>query len=105
MPLEPVDPNERFRSRRRQARRRRAIRRVLLLTVVALTAAALALGISFLGGRDGRPAASAERPTASAGSGAATVKPDPEPVAMPDEVRGVHVTMALASLDGKLEEF
>jgi hypothetical protein len=105
MLLEPVDPNERFRSRRRQARRRRAIRRVVLLTVVALTAAALALGMSFLGGRDGRPAANAERPAASAGSAAATAKADPEPVAMPDEVRGVHVTMALASLDGKLQEF
>ena len=105
MLLEPVDPNERFRSRRHQARRRRAIRRVVLLTIVALAAAAVALGMSFLGGRDGRPAAGTERPDASSGSPAAPVEPAPEPVAMPDEVRGVHVTMALASLDGKLEEF
>ena len=103
MLLEPVDPNERFRSRRRQARRRRAIRRVVLLTLVAVTAAALALGMSFLGG-NGRPAANAERDAGSAAP-AAPAKPDPEPVAMPDEVRGVHVTMALASLEGKLGEY
>jgi len=29
----------------------------------------------------------------------------PQPRALPDEVRGVHVTMALASLEGKLEEY
>ena len=28
-----------------------------------------------------------------------------QPRALPDEVRGIHVTMALASLDGKLEEY
>jgi len=38
MLLEPVDPNERFRERRRRARRSRAIRRVLLLTLVAVAA-------------------------------------------------------------------
>jgi hypothetical protein len=104
MLLEPVDPNERFRSRRRQARRRRAIRRVVLLTLVAVTAAALALGMSFLGG-NGRPAANADRDAGSSTPAAAPAKPDPEPVAMPDEVRGVHVTMALASLEGKLGEY
>jgi len=31
--------------------------------------------------------------------------PLPQPRALPDEVRGVHVTMALASLDGKLDEY
>ena len=28
-----------------------------------------------------------------------------QPRALPDEVRGIHVTMALASLDGKLAEY
>jgi hypothetical protein len=105
MLLEPVDPNERFRSRRQQARRRRAIRRVVLLGVVAVAAAVVALGMSFLGGRDGRQPTSAGAPSSPASTPAAPAEPDPEPVAMPDEVRGVHVTMALASLDGKLEEF
>ena len=105
MLLEPLDPNERFRSRRQQARRRRAVRRVVLLTVVALSAAVVALGMSFLGGSEGRPAASADRPGAPESSPATTAEPDPEPVAMPEEIRGVHVTMALASLDGKLDEY
>jgi hypothetical protein len=105
MLLEPVDPNERFRSRRQQARRRRAIRRVVLLGAVAVAAAVVALGMSFLGGRDGRQPTSAGAPSSPASTPAAPAEPDPEPVAMPDEVRGVHVTMALASLDGKLEEF
>ena len=106
MLLEPVDPNERFRSRRHQARRRRAIRRVVLLAVVAVAAAVVALGMSFLGGRDGGQPGSAGAPGSSGSTpAAAQAEPDPEPVAMPVEVRGVHVTMALASLDGKLEEF
>jgi hypothetical protein len=105
MLLEPVDPNERFRARRRQAQRRRAIRRVVLLTVVALAAAVVALGMSFLGGREGRNAADADSPAAGDATAAAPAEPDPEPVPMPDEVRGVHVTMALASLDGKLQEY
>jgi hypothetical protein len=105
MLLEPVDPNERFRSRRQQARRRRAIRRVVLLGAVAVAAAVVALGMSFLGGRDGRQPTSAGAPSSPASTPAAPAEPDPEPVAMPDEVRGVHVTMALASLEGKLEEF
>jgi hypothetical protein len=106
MLLEPVDPNERFRSRRHQARRRRAIRRVVLLAVVAVAAAVVALGMSFLGGRDGGQPGSAGAPSSSGSTpAAAQAEPDPEPVAMPDEMRGVHVTMALASLDGKLQEF
>ena len=51
MLLEPVDPNERFRDRRRQARQSRARRRIAVLTVFALSAAVVALGASFLNGR------------------------------------------------------
>ncbi|HWM13362.1 MAG TPA: putative glycoside hydrolase [Gaiellaceae bacterium] len=81
------------------------MRRVVLLTVVALSAAVVALGMSFLGG-DQRTTASEERPGAPESSPATVqAEPDPEPVAMPEEIRGVHVTMALASLDGKLEEY
>jgi hypothetical protein len=102
MLLEPVDPNERFRERRRRARRRRAIRRVLLLTVVALTAAAIALGASFLTGGQPNRADSGESGQPVAQEEAAS-KPEPRP--LPLEIRGVHVTMALASLPGKLEEY
>jgi hypothetical protein len=104
MLLEPVDPNERFRERRRQSRRRRAIRRVLALGVVAVAASASALGMTFLNGWGGQraPATDADRsPSADTSTAAAA----PQPVALPAELRGVHVTAALASLDGKLDEY
>jgi hypothetical protein len=104
MLLQPLDPNERFRNRRRQARRRRAIRRVSVLGIVAVAAAAVALGASFLGGKgngDTTPASS----DPSTGGAQTASEPKPEPRPLPDEIRGVHVTMALASLDGKLDEY
>ena len=101
MLLEPADPNERFRSRRRQARRRRAARRTAVLGVVALAAAAVALGASFLHGKG--KAAEGDRAGGARQNSTAPAKPEPRP--LPDEIRGVHVTMALASLDGKLHEY
>jgi hypothetical protein len=105
MLLGSVDPNERFRERRQKARRRRAARRLALLGLVVVAAAAIALGASFLTSGDGGPAAGAEAGTAGSASAAAQAKPKPQPRPLPDEIRGVHVTMALASLDGKLEEY
>jgi hypothetical protein len=101
MLLEPVDPNEKFRQRRRQARKRRAIRRTGLLAVVALTAAGVTLGARSLTIQD------QERPAASSrgGSEPTPTEPKPEPRPYPAEMRGVHVTMALASVEGKLEEY
>ena len=102
MRLEPVDPNERFRARRQQARKRRAIRRTAALAVVALAAAGTTLGARFLTERDAHVAnsAGAQTPTTQA---AAAPKPEPRPY--PDEIRGVHVTMALASIPGKIDEY
>ena len=106
MLLEPVDPNERFHDRRRQARRRRAIRRVGLLAVVVTATAVVALGMSFLNGRGaGTAAPAAPTTTDSSPAPAAVEPPEPEPAPLPEEIRGVHVTMALASLDGKLGEY
>jgi hypothetical protein len=103
MLLEPVDPNERFRSRRRQARRRRAIRRTAALAVVALAAAGTTLGARFLTERDARVAGGGggQTPTTQA----APAQPKPQPRPYPDEIRGVHVTMALASVPGKIDEY
>jgi hypothetical protein len=101
MLLEPVDPNERFRSRRRQARRRRAIRRTAALAVVALAAAGTTLGARFLTERD----ATLVGATGSQASSAPAPKPKPVPRAYPDEIRGVHVTMALASVPGKIDQY
>jgi hypothetical protein len=100
MLLEPIDPNERFRERRREARRRRAIRRTGLLAIVAVTAAGLTLGARSLTIRDSESPSAQQAPSETA---APEAKPEPRPY--PVEMRGVHVTMALASLDGKLEEY
>jgi hypothetical protein len=99
--LQPVDPNERFRSRRAKARTRRAARRVSALAVVALAAAGVALGARFLTEGE-RAHSSADKPA----EGGSAEKPEkPTPRALPDELRGVHVTMALLTLDGKLDEY
>jgi hypothetical protein len=102
MLLEPVDPNERFRDRRRQARKRRAIRRTAALAVVALAAAGTTLGARFLTEPDAQ-VASPESGHAATTTAAAAPKPEPRPY--PDEIRGVHVTMALASIPGKIDEY
>jgi hypothetical protein len=105
MLLEPVDPNEEFRDRRRRARRRRARRRIAVLTVLAVSAAVVALGASFLNGR-GQTAATHEAvENPPAGAETSTAPAEPEPAPLPEEIRGVHVTMALASIEGKLDEY
>ena len=103
MLLEPVDPNERFRDRRRQARRRRTVRRTVVLGVVALAAAGTTVGARFLTERDAHVAGTGGGQPATAA--AAPVKPKPEPRPYPDEIRGVHVTMALASIPGKIDQY
>jgi hypothetical protein len=101
MLLEPVDPNERFRARRRQAKRRRAARRIAALTVVALAAAGLTLGARFLNERDTK----SRTTTGGTRAAQAPAKPKPQPRPYPVEMRGVHVTMALASLEGKIDDY
>ena len=64
----------------------------------------------FVSGGDGSRAASRfEAPAAGQPAVPAVVKPKPKPKpaprALPKEIRGVHVTMALASLPGRLEQF
>src|SRR5262245_5492081 len=100
MILEPVDPNERFRARRRQARRRLAIRRTAVVGVVVLAAGGIALGARSLGGGEGRRTAGSRPTRAPTATPAA-----PAFRARPSEIRGVHVTMALASLQGRLARY
>lgn len=99
MLFEPLEPNERFRARREAARRRRRRRRRAAVALVLAPVAVVALGAQMVGGEGARPGATvareAVRPAAEA----------PQPVPLPAEVRGVHVTMALASLPGKLDEY
>jgi hypothetical protein len=98
----PLDPNDRFRQRRAQARRRRRIRRTVGGIALLLAGAAVAAGAGALPDRGDAPRA--ERSTTKAASARKPpARRDPAPV--PKEIRGVHVTMALASIDGKLGEY
>ena len=78
--------------RRRQVRRRRTVAVAILLALVA----GITLGARAVGG-GGKSDAAAEKIT----TGQATAARRP----VPGEVRGVHVTMSLASLPGKLDEY
>jgi hypothetical protein len=96
----PVDPNERFRERRAAARRRKRLRRGVAISAVLTGIAVLSVGAQFVS-TSGSPSVTDE-----------TVGPSPGPVtpssgtrALPVEIRGVHVTMGLASLPGKLDEY
>ena len=91
-----IDANERFRERRRQARRNKRLRRALLAASLLAVAAGVVLGASFFtrGGQEPRSLV-AKQPSRSE-----TPKPR-----VPQEIRGVHLTMGLASIEGKLGEY
>jgi len=95
----PIDPNERFRGRRAAVRRRKRRQRAALVGALLAVVAALGLGAQLVSdGADRAPGQSARAAEAAPASGSG---PRPLPV----EIRGVHVTMGLASLPGKLEEY
>lgn len=96
-----LDPNDRFRQRRAEARRRQRIRRTVGGVALLLAAAAVAAGAGVMPERGGQGGEAAE-PKAAPKKKAAPKRQGP---AVPKEIRGVHVTMALASLDGKLAEY
>jgi hypothetical protein len=105
-----MDPNERFRARRAQIRRRKRLRRAALFGVVLSALIALAAGMTLAGkgrGVDVDPVRA--EPTAEATAEPAVAPPAAAPAKgprpLPVEIRGVHVTGALASLPGKLEEY
>ena len=91
-----IDHNERFRERRRRARRRRRIRRAAAAAVLLGGVAGIALGAAYISH------GSSVTLTGVAG-GKLPARPHPRP--LPGEIRGVHVTMALASIEGKLDEY
>jgi hypothetical protein len=101
MLFEPLEPNERFRARREAARRRRRRRRSAAVAVLMGGLASIALGAKVITQDE-----SMSGRTAAAPAAVAKPKPAPrQPRTLPAEVRGVHVTMALASLDGKVAEY
>lgn len=93
----PIDPNERFRERRAAVRRRKRLRRSAALGAVLLVVLLLGMGAQFVGTQGGK-GGPADVATLAA-------QPTGGPRTLPIEVRGVHVTMGLASLPGKLDEY
>ena len=97
-----LDPNERFRARRDSVRRRKRRRRAAIAAMLLLAVLALAAGMT-LAGKSDRGASSG---AANGGAGAVeALEVATRPRPLPVEVRGVHVTGALASLPGKLGEY
>ena len=94
----PIDPNEQFRQRRAAARRRKRLRRAALIGLSLGGVTVLGVGAQVVGGTHapatGQPSVPQAVSTASS-----------RPRALPIEIRGVHVTMALASLPGRLEQY
>ena len=96
------DPNERYRQRRAQARRRKyRLRRTVALVALIVVAALIALGATVVAGHGSRGDKSAAKTTTAEASKKKAVTRTP----LPDQVRGVHVTMALANEPGKLDEY
>jgi len=97
--MDERDRNARLRERRRQRRRRQVRRRrAVAIAVLLALAAGITLGTRSVGG-GGRGAATPEEQPAAART--STSAPTP----LPHEMRGVHVTMSLASLPGKLRQY
>jgi hypothetical protein len=94
----PIDPNENFRQRRVGARRRKRLRRAALIGLSLGGVTILGVGAQFVGGTH---PATARQPSLPLSATTAT----PRPRALPIEIRGVHVTMGLASLPGRLERY
>jgi hypothetical protein len=96
-----LDPNDRFRERRRQSIVRRRRRRLAAVTILLALGAGLGAGATTIGGKK-HEAVSA---TPAIREAPPRVKLSIGRVAWPKEVRGVHVTMGLAGLEGKIDEY
>ena len=96
--LQPVDPNARYKLRRAEAQQRRHKQRLVASgALLALIAAGVVGGLIATHVNGHKTVRAAARAT-----------PQPkvlQPRPLPSEVRGVHVTMALASIRGKLDEY
>jgi hypothetical protein len=98
--LQPVDPNARYKVRRAEARQRRHKQRLRAAgALLALIAAGVIGGVIATHVDKHKPVRAAAR---------STPKPQAQglqPRPLPQEVRGVHVTMALAGIPGKLDQY
>ena len=102
--LEPVDRSAHYRERRRRARRRRRVRRLATLAVLVLVAAVVSYAAYAIRAEEAKRA---PEPAAATLARADAKKPKRavEHIPPPRQMRGVHVTMALASVPGKLEQY
>jgi hypothetical protein len=91
------DLNARSRERRRRRRRQIRIRRAVAVGVLLALGAGIALGARAVTGGHKRA-----EPVSHPRRG---IQHKPAPRVVPDEIRGVHVTMAIASLPGRLEQY
>jgi hypothetical protein len=89
-----ADLNARRSERRRRRRRQVRIRRAVALAVLLAIGAGIALGARAVGGHHTK-----------AGPVASKQVSHRQARAVPAEIRGVHVTMALASLPGKVQQY
>ena len=96
------EQNERFRARRAAARRKRRRRRAALVGLLLAATVVVGGGARFVINDD---AMQVSTPGSSEPADAQPAIPAKTPRALPAEVRGIHVTMALASLEGKLDEY
>jgi len=94
---------ERRRRRREEKRKRIRRRRIVALAVLAALLALIVLTGFVLAGGGSKGAETTSTTTAKAAKRA--VPANLHPVQVPKEIRGVHVTMALASLKGKMAEY
>jgi hypothetical protein len=83
--------------RRRRRRRQIRIRRTVAVGVLLALGAGIALGARAVGG--GHKAVAKQPPHRRAAAQKQLTR------VVPDEIRGVHVTMAIASLPGRLEQY
>jgi hypothetical protein len=98
--FESFEPNERFRQRRAQARRRRQYRRRAAIGALALllvAVAAMAIGATVIHNDSSEPSTNAAPKTET--------KKAVQRMPVPQEIRGVHVTPALASDSAKIDEY
>jgi hypothetical protein len=98
--LTPADPTARSRDRRQARRRQVRRRRLTMLAILLAATGGLVAGIELAGGKP----STASEPVA-APVPMRRVPTGPKLPVLPEEIRGVHVTMALASLRGKIEEY
>jgi hypothetical protein len=105
MVSESEDPNARFRARRSAAAKRRRRHRAAGLVVLAAAGAAIGLGAQAVGGSGGSSEESRVTSTQERRTRAAPAPGPPQPRPLPAEIRGIHVTMPLASLRGRLDQY